>query len=163
MSSGAETTAWSLARQSGQPLEVVIFQAVAYGAWKEGGIIESDWAAVLTGVLHGTHSWRRQTYSGIGDRDGPLVTEKDGATVASERVPAGIAPGDSEAEFAGTVLANLGIAVEIGGNDLAYAQALSTARLGSFDGNSFTGFADEAVTWSALAAGELTVAELVDP
>ncbi|MDA8312283.1 MAG: hypothetical protein M0Z46_17085 [Actinomycetota bacterium] len=131
------TTVWQLAAETGVSLEVVIYQAVAYGAWLPGGEISAEWGDSLASILHSSTPWRRQ--------GAPAGAGPDGA---SESVTA----------FAARVLAHLGQVVNVGNTDVA--DGAVGAGLGERDGEQFTGYPDEASVWAQLANGEITLAEL---
>ena len=144
------TTVWNLTEVTGQPLEVVVFQAVAYGAWTVDGIIPSDWSDGLTGVLRGSQPWRRQTHRSTTEDNWPA---RDASEPGSETEPNLIV------DFAAVVLENLGNAVSI--TDPVTADRMVAAGLGTtLDSNNFVGFPEEAATWSSLATGKLRVEDL---
>ncbi|MBW3613921.1 MAG: hypothetical protein KY439_01240 [Actinobacteria bacterium] len=148
-----DTTVWALAEATGQPLEVVIFQAVAYEAWNPGGAIGADWASALTGVLNGSHPWRRQTHHHATES----LEAGDEAPAVIE-VETGGEGGRPQAAFAAAVLGALGSAVTV--EDTALCEQLSGCGLGEMTVNGFVGFPEEAPTWAQLAAGTITVEEL---
>lgn len=133
------TTVWRLAHETGVPLEVAIFQAVAYGAWLPGGEISAEWADSLSSILHSSSPWRRAGATVMTTTDSPV--------------------GDLVVAFAERVLSHLGHPVEI--SDATLADRAVRASLGELDGAGFTGYADEAATWSQLARGEITLDEVV--
>lgn len=151
---GSDTTVWELAAATDQPLEVVIFQTVAYGGWTEGGVISADWAATITGVLHGAHPSKRRTH--FKSLEAQPEAGDDGAVGSDDA--AGIGDVDLVAAFATRVVANLGNPVKVTAMDPA--AALSSLGLGELRREGFAGYPDEAPVWAQLAAGELSVEDL---
>lgn len=143
----SDTTVWELAMATNQPLEVVIFHAVAYKAWNPGGTINSEWAAVLTGVLGGSHPWQRTTTH-------PPTPDM---AAAGHNTAHQLAP-DGAAAFAAAVLAHLGRRTVI--TDQAMAERLAGAGLGDIDPTGFLGYPEEAPTWAQLANGTLGLDDL---
>lgn len=144
-----DSTVWALAEATSQPLEVVIFQAVAYEAWTAGGAIDGDWASTLTGVLNSSQPWRRQTHH-------HADTERDADAVP--RAHAEVAA-DPHAAYATTVLGALGSPVAV---NPALCERFCRCSLGEMTDAGFVGFPEEAATWAKLAAGILTVEVLED-
>ena len=134
-------TVWQLAKETGQPLETVIFQAVAYRAWQPGGVISAEWADPLSSILHGARPWHRP--------DTPV-----GAMGAGEPV-VGV---ELIEAFAQRVQHALGSPVPVG--DPQLAEAAMRVGLGQREGDAFTGHADQAACWDSLAKGELTLDDL---
>lgn len=143
----SDTTVWELAAATNQPLEVVIFQAVAYKAWNPGGTIDSEWAAVLTGVLGGSHPWQRTTTHAPDVADTDTAHQPDVAGTATD-----------PAAFAAAVLAQLGQRTTI--TDPAMAERLVAAGLGDIDAAGFVGYPEEAPTWAQLANGTMSIDDL---
>lgn len=138
------TTVWQLAATTCVPLETVIFQAVAYGAWQPGGVIAAEWSDSLSSILHSSTPWRRLV-AGPGRQ-----AEKAGSSGSEEADPV--------AAFAVQVVAALGRAVPVDDPDVA--RAAERAGLGRIEEDSFVGFPEEAASWSQLASGQLTFDEL---
>jgi hypothetical protein len=153
------TTVWELAAATGQPLEVVIFQAVAYGAWNEGGRIDAEWAAALSGVLSGSHPWKRVVGHDTGTSGDTAATDVEvGAGDEADPVALDGTEGSPTATFAAAVLANLGQPVPVA--DATLAERLAAAGLGEISAEGFSGYAEEAPALSQLAHGSLNLAEL---
>jgi hypothetical protein len=135
-------TVWQLAKETGLPLEVVIFQSVYYDAWQPGGVIGAEWADSLSSILHSSTPWRRPGGSAeIALARAPIAIESEPATAFAKRVQRA-----------------LGTSVPIG--DPEVADAAVRADLGVRDGDMFTGHADEAATWDQLAKGDLAFDQL---
>lgn len=150
---GDDTTVWDLAAETGRPLEVVIFQAVAYEACNEGGRIDGEWAAALKGVLQASEPWRRKTHRHQPPAEGAEALPGDGDAGAGSP-----SPPDPAAEVAARVLENLGQPVEVA--DPQLAAALAAAGLGEVVDGRLVGFAEEAPTWAQLADGSVTLSEV---
>jgi hypothetical protein len=138
----APSTVWELARSTNQPLEVVIFQAVAYGAWEPGGTISAQWADSLRSLLHGSRPWRRT---------GTAPASAEAAHVLEGPV----------ADFAAAVLTQLGRPIPV--TDPETASRLAAAGLGEVNDDRFVGYPEEATTWAQLASSELSLEDLAPP
>ena len=136
------TTVWELARSADQQLGVVIFQAVAYGAWEPGGTISAQWGDSLRSLLHGSRPWLR-------------------AGTAPTQPAAGNEPAEAVTNFTTAVLAQLGQPVPL--TDPEAAARLATAGLGEVSDGWFVGYPEEAATWTQLASGQLSLDDLEPP
>jgi hypothetical protein len=146
-----DTNVWELAAATRQPLEVVIFQAVAYNAWQPGGRIGSEWAESLTQVLAGSHPWRRVVSQRAVSDDVDAAHEVLDLLALDADV-------DPVAAFAESVLTKLGEPVAV--TDPMLAGRLASAGLGELTDDGFVGYPDELVTWSQLSHGEVGVEDL---